>query len=156
MQATAEAVISDGELVQRTLRGDTSAYGELVRRWTPRILAVCHSKVGRAGAAEDLAQETLLRGFRSLSTLEDSARFGAWLWGIAVRACLDWLKAKERTTVNMSALAREGEAELSRATRPEEPELDREDEARRLLGEVESLPEELREVLMLFYYQERS
>src|SRR5207249_3911820 len=137
------------ELVQRTLRGDTSAYGELVRRWTPRILAACHSRVGRAGVAEDLAQETLLRGFRSLSTLEDPARFGAWLWGIAVRACLDWLKAKERTTVNMSALSREGEAELAGPARPEEPELDREDEARRLLGEVESLPEELREVLML-------
>src|SRR5262245_7739009 len=140
MQATAEAVISDGELVQRTLRGDTSAYGELVRRWTPRILAVCHSKVGRAGAAADLAQETLLRGFRSLSTLEDPDGFGAWIGGIAGRACLDWLKSKERTTVNMSALAREGETELAGPARPEEPELDREDEARRLLAEVESLP----------------
>ena len=51
-----------------------------------------------------MAQETLLRGYRSLSSLVEPEKFGAWLWGIALRACLDWLKSKQRTQVSFSAL----------------------------------------------------
>jgi RNA polymerase sigma-70 factor (ECF subfamily) len=147
----------DEELVRQSLLGRTEAFEELVRRWAPRILAVCHSRVGRAGMAEDLAQETLLRGFRSLKTLAEPAKFGAWLQGIAHRACLDWLKAKERTTVTFSSLGMDGRGaeDLARGRSPAgEPELDREDELRNLMEKVESLSEELREVLMLFYYQD--
>ena len=147
----------DDELVRQSLSGRTEAFEELVRRWAPRILAVCHSRVGRAGMAEDLAQETLLRGFRSLKTLVEPSKFGAWLQGIANRACLDWLKAKERTTVTFSSMGLDGRhpEELARGRASAgEPELDREDELRKLMEKVESLGEEYREVLMLFYYQD--
>jgi len=147
--------MSDAELVRQTLAGHAEAYAELVRRWTPRVLAVCHARVGRAHAAEDLAQEALLRGYRALGTLSQPERFGAWLHGIALRACLDWLKARERSTVAFSALGpgcdpdgfphpRDGSGD---------PALDRDDERRRLLAEVEALPQEYRTVIMLYYYQ---
>src|SRR5262245_61892416 len=144
----------DDDLVRQSLSGRTEAFEELVRRWTPRILAVCHARVGRAGMAEDMAQESLLRGFRSLKTLAEPAKFGAWLQGIATRTCLDWLKAKERTTVSFSSLGLDGrppEEAARRRASGGEPELDREDELQRLMEKVESLSEEYREVLMLFY-----
>src|SRR5262249_6238782 len=138
--------MSDAELVRQTLAGHAEAYAELVRRWTPRVLAVCHARVGRAHAAQDLAQEALLRGHRALGTLSPPERLGAWLHGIARRACLDWLKARERSTVAFSALGpgcdpdgfphpRDGSGD---------PALDRDDERRRLLAEVEALPQEYR------------
>jgi RNA polymerase sigma-70 factor (ECF subfamily) len=156
MQAVTDQVIPDEELVEETRSGRTGAYAELARRWSPRLLALCHAKVGRSGVAEDLAQETLLRGFRSIGTLAEPAKFGAWLHGIALRACLDWLKAKERSTVTFSALIDERSPDevFGRGARAEEPELDRRDEMERLLLQVEALPEEYREVVMLFYYQE--
>ena len=70
--------------VRQTTAGRTEAYTELVRRWAGRITALCHARVGRAHLADDLAQETLLRGFRSLSTLHDAERFGPVASGIAV------------------------------------------------------------------------
>ena len=148
--------MSDGDLVRQALAGRAGAFEELVRRWSARVLAVCHAKVGRAGAAEDLAQETLLRGFRSLVSLEEPDKFGAWLYGIALRACKDWLKAKERSQVTFSDLSadRDPDEILYGQPRNDEPELDREDERRKLMTQVESLPEEFRVVLMLFYYQE--
>jgi RNA polymerase sigma-70 factor (ECF subfamily) len=148
--------MSDGDLVRQALAGRAGAFEELVRRWSPRILAVCHAKAGRAGAAEDLAQETLLRGFRSLRSLDQQDKFGAWLYGIALRTCKDWLKAKERSQVTFSDLSASGDPDCIPygQTRPDEPEADREDERRRVLAEVESLPEEFRVVLMMFYYQE--
>jgi len=148
--------ISDEDLVRATIDGQPNAFGELVRRWAPRILALCHSKVGPSGAAEDLAQETLLRGFRAIRTLAEPAKFGSWLYGIALRTCLDWLKAKERSMVNFSSLASDRSLDEVRIDPPrrEEPELDQREETERLVSEVEALPEECREVVMLRYYQD--
>ena len=70
--------MSDAELVRQALAGQAEAYAELVRRWSPRVLALCHARVRRADAAEDLAQEALLRGYRALATLSQPDRFGAW------------------------------------------------------------------------------
>jgi RNA polymerase sigma-70 factor (ECF subfamily) len=148
--------MTDGELVRQTLRGRAAAYEELVRRYAGRITALCHNRVRRSDVAEDLTQETLLRGFRSLNTLADPQKFGTWLYGIAVRACLDWLKAKERTTVPFSVLHRDGQLDqcFPGHASEDEPELDRMDEKRRLLAEVEALPDEYREIVMLYYYQD--
>src|SRR5919202_130138 len=108
--------MTDAELVRATLAGSRDAYAEIARRWAPRVTAVCHSRVRRADVAVDLAQETLLRGYRSLGTLSDPAKVGTWLMGIALRASLDWLKARERSTLPFSGLGpdRSADALVSR------------------------------------------
>ena len=147
--------MSDGELVRQVLAGKIGAYEPLVRRWAPRVTAVCHARVGRADAAADLAQETLLRGLRALPTISDPEKFGPWLCGIAVRTCLDWLKASARTEVTMSALAADrdpGSIAVARGDASEQS--DRRDEIRRLMAEVERLPLPYRQVLMHYYYED--
>ena len=61
--------MTDGELVRHTLAGKNSAYDPLVRKWAPRVIAVCHARVGRADVAEELAQEALFRGYKALCSL---------------------------------------------------------------------------------------
>jgi RNA polymerase sigma-70 factor (ECF subfamily) len=148
--------MSDAELVRQVLAGRAEAYEELVRRWAGRITAICHAKVSRADAADDLAQETLLRGYRALHSLADPNKFGAWLAGIAQRACLDWLKAKERSQVVFSALGPDQDPEnyLYAQNRNNYLAGERDEELRQLMAEVEALPEEYREVVMLYYYQD--
>lgn len=147
--------MSDGDLVRQTLDGRTAAYEELVRRWAARVLALCHAKVGSADAAEDLAQETLLRGFRALGTLCEPDKFGAWLHGIAERVCLDWLKSKRNHQVTFGVLDGENAEELfvANGDRPDQI-ADHNDQVRHLMREVEALPTEYREVVMLYYYQD--
>lgn len=147
--------MADGELVRQTLAGRTAAYEELVRRWAGRVTGLCHARVGRCDVAEDLAQETLLRGFRGLGTLADPEKFGSWLCGIAVRACLDWLKAKERTTIPFSVLGSNCQPEglMSRSTSVE-ADVDHAEDLGQLLSEVDALPDEYREVILLYYYDD--
>ena len=146
---------SDAELVRQTCAGRTEAYTELVRRWAARVTALCHARVGRAHVADDCAQEALLRGFRSLNTLHDPERFGPWLCGIAARASLDWLKARQNAQVPFSALGPGHSPDEFLQGRPGgEADVDRDDECRRLLEEVEALPEECRKVVMLYYYED--
>jgi RNA polymerase sigma-70 factor (ECF subfamily) len=148
--------MTDGELVGQALAGRTAAYGELARRWSAPILALCRARIRCGHTAEDLAQETLLRGLRGLGTLAEPERFGAWLRGIATRACLDWMKGRGNHQVAFSVISAEGDpAELlpESGEGPDES-ADRNEQARRLLAAVDELPEECREVLLLYYYQD--
>ena len=140
----------DGALVRQTLAGKTAAYEELVRRWAARVLALCHARVRNAAAAEDLAQETLLRSFRGLKTLADPDRFGSWLLGIAARTCLDWLKNSQRTEVSYDVLGEAAEEGIE-AKNVEPRDREQTDE---LMAEVQCLPEAYREAIMLYYYQD--
>jgi len=147
--------MTDAELVRQTLAGHRESYAELVRRWAGRVTALCHAKVGCAAAADDLAQDALLRGYQMISSLNNPEKFGAWLCCIALHGCLNWLKAKERSLVPFSALGGEG-AEHLMGSRPEH-EADssaKEEDLKKLRQEVAALPEDYRQVLQLYYHQD--
>ena len=139
----------DAVLVQQVLAGQKDAYGTLVQRYAGRVLALCHSRVGRPDLAEELAQETLVRGFEELASLADPARFGPWLAGIALNTCRDWLKSKQNGQTSL-----DGDA-VSPAVEPQD-QAEARDEIARLMREVQALPEDCRTVLMLFYYEKAS
>lgn len=152
-----EITPSDAELVRQAGSGRPDAFGELARRWSPRVMAVCHARVRCQTAAADLAQETLLRGFRNLATLQAPEKFGAWLRGIAHRVCLDWLKSKQQTQVPFTRLAGDGDLDDLLACEGDVgAAIEQSDEVNRVMSEIESLSENHREVVMLFYYGEMS
>ena len=146
---------SDSELVRLAQAGQLAAYEELVRRWSARVLAVCHARIRSAHTAEELAQEALLRGLRAIGSLDDPAKFGPWLCGIAGRVCLDWLKSGQARQVSLDALSA-GQADSWIADGAESPDdaAARSDDQRRLLAEVATLPEALREVILMYYYDD--
>src|ERR1700761_9738636 len=101
---------SDSDLVRLAQGGQLSAYEELVRRWSARVLANCHARVRSCHTAEELAQESLLRGLRAIGTLEEPAKFGPWLCGIASRVCFDWRKSGQARQGGRDDLSGGGQA----------------------------------------------
>jgi len=59
-----------------------------------RLVRLCARLTGDAGAAEDLAQETLLVAFQHEQALRDPAKRTQWLSGIARNLCLHWGRRK--------------------------------------------------------------
>ena len=148
--------MTDGECVRQSLCGRTDAFERLVRKWAPRVLAVCHARVHRPDAAEELAQEAMFRAYKALPTIADPDKFGSWLCGIAVRVCLDWLKSARRSAVSFSALgddATPGSIPDPRQS-SREGALSEEEQRQKLMAEVNLLPEKHREVVMLYYYND--
>lgn len=95
-------------------------YGEAERR---RLVRLCAVLSGDAGAAEDLAQETLLEGWRNADKLHDPDGAERWLAAIARNVCLRWGRRAGRaaaveSAVRASALGAEAvdfDEELDRA-----------------------------------------
>lgn len=86
--------LDDGELVRRTLAGDKRAGEVLLRRHFNCVRRNFRLNVSDPATADDLTQETMMQGFRGLSTLERPERFRAWLSGIALNKLRDYYRGK--------------------------------------------------------------
>lgn len=85
---------TDADLVEMTRqRGEAAAYGELVKRYQGHAYGLAYSLLSDWAQAEDMAQEAFIRAYVNLNTLEDPARFAAWLRRIVFGTCMDWLRA---------------------------------------------------------------
>ncbi|MBV7331320.1 RNA polymerase sigma factor [Chloroflexi bacterium TSY] len=62
----------------------------------PRLVRLCARLSGHWGAAEDLAQETLLRAWRRADRLQETSQVAPWLSGIARNVCLEWSRRHYR------------------------------------------------------------
>ena len=93
---------SDGELVRATRAGDEQAFALLVLRYQPLVQSYARHLMGQDPIAEDLIQESLIRAFTALSSLEDPQRFGAWLKSIVWRQCRDWVRRRRSSVVGIA------------------------------------------------------
>ena len=62
-------------LVQRSQHGDTSAYDELVRRYQERVYAIVYHMTSNHEDANDLAQETFIKGYQALKSFRATPVF---------------------------------------------------------------------------------
>ena len=75
---------ADRVLVKAAQAGDADAIDTLVRRYQVRMFNFARTLTGGDGDAEDLAQETFIRAFRSLGQFRGESSFKNWLYRIAV------------------------------------------------------------------------
>ncbi|HZS45990.1 MAG TPA: sigma-70 family RNA polymerase sigma factor [Blastocatellia bacterium] len=87
---------TDDELVLQSLDGDEAAFAMLVGRHERRVFNILASFVRQTDIREDIAQETFVKAYLSLSTYRRGERFDRWLARIAVNACYDHLRRVQR------------------------------------------------------------
>jgi len=73
----------DTHLIEATLRGDSSAFGQLVRKYQDRLYNTLVHLTGSRDDAADLAQEAFVQAFVKLDTFRRTSTFYTWLYRIA-------------------------------------------------------------------------
>ncbi len=86
----------DRRLVDACRGGDAEAYAGLVKRYSRSVFAVCLGTLGNVQDAEDVSQETFIKGLARIGQLRDGAQFGPWLTKVARNLCLDYVRRKKR------------------------------------------------------------
>jgi len=107
--------VDDAELVRRCLRGDASAWENIVRTHTRRIYNLCYRFTANRQEAQDLTQEVFLRVFRTLKSF--SSEYGTltvWLHRVTRNLLIDHYRATHRDRLTVSL-----EDELSRIEQKE-------------------------------------
>jgi RNA polymerase sigma-70 factor, ECF subfamily len=138
----AEAEV-DALLVERVLRGDGEAYGELVARHMRRAFSIAWRILEHREDAEDAVQDAFIRALEGLGTLDTGRPFRPWFHRIVVNQALN---LRRRRSVRATAQL-PGDA---MATTPS-PERDAENAALRghLRRALDRLPERQRTIVQL-------
>ena len=91
--------------------GDDSALARLAARWAGRLTAFLTRLTGDPATADDLAQETFVRIFRSRATWRHGARFHPWLFSIAANLARRHHRFRRRHPEVLQAEPSPGEAD---------------------------------------------
>jgi RNA polymerase sigma factor (sigma-70 family) len=132
---------SDGALVARVRRGDEAAFEALYESYHRNLLAFCHHMLGSREEAEDVLQHTFIAAYRHLRARDDIVGLKPWLYTIARNRCLSVLRARrDQVALHDGHAATEGLA----------AEVDRRDDLRLLVRDVQRLAPDQRAALVLF------
>lgn len=149
---------TDERLIDDFKAGDVSAFNALVRRWESEIYNFITRYVGDREEACDLCQQTFIRTYHTLKRLREPKRFSTWLYQVAMNACRDAHRSRERRqTVSLDAMESEGtgdDVDPAMCTRTPPPDRGVDDRERRSLVSLalQSIPAEQRAVVLLKTY----
>lgn len=147
----------DLELMQRFQEGDVDAFTELYEAHLKGLLNFFFRLCWDRALAEDFAQETLLRIFKSAHRWEPTAKFTTYLYRIARNCWIDHCRLqstrKERVSLNLRIGSDEKASELMTRLpddiRPPEHESDRRELYAAIMKALDQLPDEQRMVFIL-------
>lgn len=138
---------SDVELVEASRRGEHEAFGHLVARYQDVVCAVSFSSTGDRGLSEDVAQDTFIAAWRQLDRLRDVTRLGPWLCGIARNLGRKAHQRRRREEILDDKHFEPGANPFDAAVRG--------DVERVVRSALARVPETYREVLVLYYCENR-
>jgi RNA polymerase sigma-70 factor (ECF subfamily) len=93
----------DSSLVSRCLRGDETAWEDLVRLHTRKVYALCYRFTGSGSEAQDLTQEVFLRVFRTVKTFRSTeGSFATWLSRVTRNLLIDHYRRTRQDRVTDS------------------------------------------------------
>lgn len=135
--------LSDSEAIAAVLSGDRSAFAILVRRHNQTMFRACRAVLRNDQDAEDAVQSAWINVYRALSSFRADAAFRSWATRIAVNEA----STRLRTSRRFSQLPMEMST-MDDAASPDQTAFAHE-VGRLLEREIDSLPEGMREVLVL-------
>ena len=95
---------NDIALIQRTLEGDERAFTALVNKYQKWVHTLVWRKIGDFHIAEEITQDVFLKVYKKLATLKPPENFPGWLYVVATRHCMSWLRKKRQPTTSLDAI----------------------------------------------------
>ena len=141
-------------LLERSKAGDIAAFEMLIEAYQKKIYNLAYRIIGNYDDAGDLAQEALIRVFKSIASFKEQSSFSTWVYRITTNVCLDEIrKRKNKKTLSLDEEIHAEEGEMKRqimSSDPQPDELAEKEELRRVVSDaINSLPEDHRLVITL-------
>lgn len=135
--------VYENKLLEQATAGDCDSFTELFNRYYTMIYHFTYRLCLNQADAQDLAQETFIKGARSLASFRGKSSFKNWLYQIAVNTSRDWFRSSGRKARVVKELGVQIASEEQERPANFDP-------VHRALA---SLGEELRQSIVLVYYE---
>jgi RNA polymerase sigma factor (sigma-70 family) len=90
------SLTTDQQLIEQTLKGDTSSFGKLVERYQDFVFTIAYRIMKVREEAEEVAQDSFIKAYESLNSFRGESKFSSWLYSIAYRKALDALRKNKK------------------------------------------------------------
>lgn len=144
----------DQFIIHNILSGDTTAFAVLVNRYKNMVFTLAFRMLKNREEAEEVAQDTFVKVFRSLEKFKGDAKFSTWVYRITYNGCLDRLKKlkNEPYSVALDEFDRFGSISVDNTL----DFLEQHDRTVLIKNSLQSLPSDYGLLLTLFYFEELS
>jgi RNA polymerase sigma-70 factor, ECF subfamily len=149
--STDESAAEERRALERCRRGDTQAFGMVVRNYMKPAYFAALGLVGNREDALDLSQEAFVRAYRAISRFDPDKRFFTWYYRILRNLCMNYLRDRGRhrqvqfeSEFELTAPRAAGDADHEPSVLAERNEL-----VERLWAVMGGMKAEYREILML-------
>lgn len=148
--------LSDEEVVQRVLAGETALYEIIMRRYNQRLYRAVRSVLRDEDEIEDVMQDAYVRAYKHLADFEGRSQFSTWLIRIAMHEAFARLRRSARLQQPDDESPNGGMEMVPATSLDPEQSTSRGELARLLESAISGLPEQFRTVIMLRDIEELS
>jgi RNA polymerase sigma-70 factor (ECF subfamily) len=86
---------ADKHLVDRVLRGDTRAFGIIIKNTETLVAQIVFKLIHVVEDRKDLAQDIYMKAFHNLAGFKFQSKLSTWIAQIAYNSCLSWIEKKK-------------------------------------------------------------
>jgi len=146
--------LTDQQLIDQTLAGNTDAFGGLVGRYQDRLFNSIVHLMRNESDAQDVVQDAFVLALTKLDSFKGNSQFYTWLFRIARNSAISQLR-KKRPKVSLDSPPIGGRAdevmplELPGKVAAPSDEMERQERAQGLMDALGRLSPEHREILVL-------
>lgn len=149
--------MSDEQLIQEILSGNTLAFQALVRKYQQPVFRTAMGFVHSKEDAEDITQDVFLQVYRSLSTFQGHSKFSTWLYRITLNTSINHVnKNKWRNFFTISSDVLMNIFNRSNEEKNPQQQLEVNEREKMIRQAIDQLPEKQRTAFILSKYEELS
>jgi RNA polymerase sigma-70 factor, ECF subfamily len=143
------------ELIEMARNGDENAFRQLVEANMRKVYGLALRYLRRHEDADEAAQETFIRAYRSLDSFKGNARFSTWVYRIAVNYCLSHRRKAGRRAEHMAGV--EVDERMPDVETPSQERMAMSVQTRDMVrGSLEQLSPQQRAVFVMKYLQHKT
>ena len=141
----------DTYYIEKVLKGQTSYFSYIVERYKDIVFSIALKVLKNREDAEELAQESFIKAFKSLNTFKGKAKFSTWIYRITYNTCISEVRKKRMRFTSTDDIQIQDEAEeMNLEGIPEE------NREMIVKAALEKLPEDEYMLVLLYYFEEQS
>lgn len=141
----------DSFYIEKVLAGQANYFSYIVEKYQDIVFSIALKVLKNREEAEEMAQESFIKAYKSLKSFKGKAKFSTWLYRITYNTCISETRKKNHHFTSTDDIQISDEAEeMNMDGIPEE------NRAKYIQAALKKLPEDEYTLVLLYYFEEQS
>jgi len=140
----------DTYYINRVLKGDTECFSYFVDKYKDIVFSIALKVLRNREDAEEIAQESFIKAYKSIHTFKGTAQFSTWIYRITYNSCISEVRKKKLKVISTD--------DVQIPDEPDEMNFDgipAENRARYVKAALDKLPEDEYTLILLYYFEDK-